>query len=189
MTFVFILALLFSQAPATKSASRQWHAANFQGLIVGRSKRAEMLRRFGQPKWSQTKPDDKDEDKNKGKEKEPPRLTWNHYEKISDLPGMTNIAVDSRTGIVTRIDFFPDRLTRAQAIAHFGTDYIVIRYAFDECERDEDVEAIYESPNGPLISVEYRGRGIAITVGANDMVTRIRYVSRPIGSTRSRCNP
>ena len=81
--------------------------------------------------------------------------------------------------------FYSDRLTKEQAIAP-GKSYVVTRYAFDSCG-DEDSEPVYESPNGPLISVKYRARGIAISVGNNDMVTRISYVSEPIGSAKSRC--
>ena len=181
MPFILILTVLFAQAPAAKTSSRQWHAANFRGLIVGKSKRADMLRRFGQPKWSQTKPGDKDEDR------ESPRVTWNNYEGIGELRGVTNIATSTRTGVITRIDFFPEQLTKGQAIAHFGAGYIITRYAFDECEHDEDVEAIYESPNGPLTSLEYRARGIAISIDNDDLVTKIRYVNGPIGSRKSKC--
>src|SRR5437879_3358023 len=99
MSFILILTLLFAQAPAAKTPSRQWHAANFRGLIVGKSKRADMLRRFGQPKWSQTKPGDKDQDR------ESERVTWNNYEGIGELRGVTNIATSTRTGVISRIDF------------------------------------------------------------------------------------
>jgi hypothetical protein len=159
--------------------NRQWRPATFRGVTVGKSKVSTMLRSWGPPKWSRTSKRDEDER----------QVTWTNYEKAGEFAGPTTVVSDTRTGVVTRINFYPDRLTREQAIAHFGKGYVVTRYAFDSCNNEEDSEPIYESPNGPLINVEYRARGIAISVGNNDMVTKISYVSGPIGSTRSRCSP
>jgi hypothetical protein len=159
--------------------ARPWRPATVRGITVGKSKVANMLRSWGQPKWSRTSKRDEDE----------VQVTWTNYENVGEFPGPTTVVSDTRSGVITRINFYPDRLTKEQAIAHFGKGYIVTRYAFDSCRDEEDSEPIYESPNGPLISVEYRARGIAISVGNNDMVTKISYVSGPIGSTRSRCNP
>jgi hypothetical protein len=137
-----------------------------------------MLRLIGQPKWSRTTPGEGDEH----------GTTWNNYERMGEFPGPLNVATDSTTGIVTRIDFYPQKLSKEQAIKHFGPRYVITRYAFDPCPGHEDEESIYESPNGPLMGVEYRARGIAIAVGYKEMVTKISYVSGPIGSAKPRCN-
>jgi len=159
---------------------RQWRPARYRGVAVGKSKVADMLRAWGKPKWSRTSKPEGDEES---------QVTWTNYERVGEFPGPTTVVSDTRSGIVTRINFYPDRLTKAQAIAHFGSDYVTTRYAFDSCLDEEDSEPIYESPNGPLVSVEYRARGIAISVGYQDMVTRISYVGGPIGSSKSRCKP
>ena|SRR5258706_4176558 len=177
MKLLLILGLILSQAPSARQVDRRWRPAVFRGITVGKSKRADMLRVLGEPKWSRTTPGEGEEH----------GTTWNHYEGIGEFPGLTNVANDSRTGIITRIEFFPNKLSKAQAIAHFGRGYVVTRYAFDPCEHDEDSEPIYESPNGPLVIVEYRARGIAVSVGDKDMVTRISYVDGPIGSAKSSC--
>ena len=206
MTLVVILALLFSQGPAAGTSNRRWGAGNLRGLIVGKSRRAEMLRRLGKPKWTQTAPKERDEggerDKDRdrgrypdrdrdrdrqGREKKPRRLTWNHYEGIGEFPGVTNIATDTRTGVITRIDFFPEKLTKDQAITHFGEGYQITRYEIDECVSDEEHQSFYESPNGSFVMVEYRRRGIAIVIVDNGFVNKIRYVNGPIGSARSKC--
>ena len=173
MKLLLILALILSQAPS----SRLWHPANFRGIAVGKSKRADMLRVLGRPKWSRTTPGEGDEH----------GTTWNNYERIGEFPGPTNVATDSVTGIITRIDFYPEKLSKDQAIQHFGRGYVITRYAFDPCPTHEDEESIYESPNGPLLSVEYRARGIAISVGYQDMVTKISYVGGPIGTAKPKC--
>jgi len=166
-------------AMSLAQTTRDWRPATFRGITVGKSKLAAMLRNWGKPKWSRSsKIGDEDER----------QVTWTNYEKSGEFPGPTTVVSDTRSGIITRINFYPDRLTKQEAIAHYGSGYVVTRYAFDSCGDEEDEEAIYESPNGPLVSVEYRARGIAISVGYNDMVTKISYVAGPIGSAKSRCS-
>ena len=181
MKLILILGLVLSQVPAGRqsapNANRRWRAATFRGMTVGKSKRADMLLLLGEPKWSRNTPGEGEEH----------GTTWNHYERIGEFPGLTNVANDSRTGTITRIEFYPDRLSKAQAIAHFGRGYVVTRYAFDPCFKDEESESIYESPNGLLVKVEYRRRGIAVSIGDKDLVTKISYVDEPIGSVKSRC--
>ncbi len=159
---------------------RQWRPATYRHVTVGKSKVADMLRSWGKPKWSRTSKREGDEES---------QVTWTNYERVGEFPGPTTVVSDTKSGVVTRINFYPDRLTKAQAIAHFGSDFVTTRYAFDSCLDEEDSEPIYESPAGPLVSVEYRARGIAISVGYQDLVTRISYVSGPIGSAKSRCSP
>jgi len=178
----FLLAVLFclGVVGSVAQSARQWRPATFHGVTVGKSKLANMLRSWGPPKWSRT---------SKRADEDEPQVTWTNYEKAGEFPGPTTVVSDTRSGTITRINFYPDRLTKVQAIAHFGKGYVVTRYAFDSCGGEEDSEPIYESPSGPLTNVEYRARGIVISIGNNDMVTKISYVSGPVGSAKSRCNP
>jgi hypothetical protein len=169
--------MLFSAVASAPQAGRQWRPATYRGVTVGKSRVADMLRVWGKPKWSRTSRREEDER----------QVTWTNYERAGEFPGPTTVVSDTRSGVVTRINFYPDRLAKEQAIAHFGSGYLVTRYAFDSCLDEEDDEPIYESPTGPLVSVEYRARGIAIAVGYKDLVTKISYVSGPIGSAQSRC--
>jgi hypothetical protein len=174
-----MLSLLLSQAPAVRVPNRVWRAATYRGLTIGKSRRADMLGVFGKPKWTRAP-------KREG-EDESDQEVWSSFERVGEFPGQTNVLSDRR-GVIERIDFYPDKLSKEQAIAHFGTDYIVTRYAFEACLGDEDSDHIYESQNGPLLSVEYRSRGIAISIGYRDLVTKISYVGGPIGSAKSKCN-
>jgi hypothetical protein len=182
MKFLLIFSLmLLSAAVLAPQANRQWRPAIYRGITVGKSRADHMLRAWGKPKWSRTSRLEAEEESR--------QVTWTNYERVGEFPGPTTVVSDTRSGVVTRINFYPDRLTKEQAIAHFGSAYIITRYAFDSCLDEEDDEPIYESPTGPLVSVEYRARGIAISVGYKDLVTKISYVSGPIGSAKSRCNP
>ncbi|HMG76489.1 MAG TPA: hypothetical protein VK582_23640 [Pyrinomonadaceae bacterium] len=176
---MFWLVLVSAVAPAPQTG-RQWRPATYRGVTVGKSKIADMLRAWGKPKWSRTSRREADEES---------QVTWTNYERVGEFPGPTTVVSDTKTGVVTRINFYPDRLTKEQAVAHFGSSYIITRYAFDYCLDEEDSEPLYESPTGPVVSLEYRARGIAISIGYKDLVTKISYVGGPIGSTKSRCNP
>src|SRR5437588_7361781 len=148
-------------------------------MTVGKSKLADMLRTWGKPRWSgNSKPEDEDAR----------QVTWTNYDKVGEFAGLTTVVSDTRSGLITRINFYPAKLSRQEAVAHFGSGYVVTKYAFDSCVSEEDSEAIYESPTGSLVIVEYRARGVAIYLGLKDMVTRISYVNSPIGSTRSKCS-
>lgn len=180
LLLVCLLTLSVTPAPAAQTG-RQWRPATFRGITVGKSKLAEVMRRWGKPKWSRASKPEADEGSR--------QVTWTNYEQAGEFSGPTTVVSDTKTGVVSRINFYPARLTKEQAIAHFGPGYVTTRYAFDSCQDEEESEPLYESPNGMVVSVEYRGRGIAITVGYQDMVTKISYVSGPIGSVKSRCRP
>ena len=174
--FIIVLTLCVATSVLSQTKS-SWKPATLRGVTVGQSKLSDVLRSWGKPKWSRT---------SKPEEDERP-VTWTNYERAGEFPGATTVVSDTRTQVITRINFYPDRLTKDQAIAHFGRNYVTTRYAFDSCADEEEADAIYESPNGPVVNVEYRSRGIAISIGYKEMVTKISYVSGPVGTTKSRC--
>jgi hypothetical protein len=137
------------------------------------------LRVFGQPKWSRS-PTREDNDESE-------REVWSNFEGVGEFPGPTNVLTDKR-GAIARIDSYPAALTKDQAIAHYGKAYVITRYDLDSCLGDEDSEALFESPKGPLLYLEYRARGIAMSIGYKDLVTKISYVKGPIGSPTSKCH-
>src|SRR5207248_11356735 len=137
-----------------------------RGIVAGKSRRADMLRRLGPPSSSRAH-----EGRQRGEDE---RETFNHYEGGGEFAGVFNVVVNKR-GIVSRVEFFPSKLSRDRTIAHFGPGYVTTRYAIDPCG-DEDSESIYEFATGPLTFLEYRDRGIAIAIGYQDLVTKILYV-------------
>ncbi len=166
-------------ASTTLQAGREWRAATYRGLTVGKSTSADILRVFGKAHWSGPPGDQPKDDPN-------PEV-WNEYEGGGAFPGKLTVVVDKRSGIIQRIDLYPEDLTKEQAIKYFGDDYITTRYDFDECLSDGESAPLYESPNGEFISIEYRGRGIAIAVNYQGKVNHINYVCKPIGALSSKC--
>lgn len=166
-------------ASPTRQAGREWHAATYRGLTVGKSTSADMLRVFGKPHWSGPPGDQAKSD--------PDPEVWNEYEDGGEFPGKLTVVVDKRRGVILAIDLDPRNLSKKQAIEYFGDDYIVTRYAHDDCLGNGESAPVYESPDGPITDIEYRERGIALDIGYGDRVNTISYVKGPIGAESSKC--
>ena len=159
----------------------QWRAAAYRGLTIGKSTRKDMLRIFGTPQWSGP-PGDQMKD-------EPKAEIWYEYEDRGEFPGKLTVIVDGRSGVILGIASYPKTMPKQVAIKHFGNDYLLTRYDFDFCLSRNGGESapLYESPEGSIISIEYRGRGVAIAVHEDDTVAHISYVKEPIGAKSSKC--
>lgn len=160
-------------------ATREWRAATYRGLALGKSVRAEMLSVFGEPEQSVPYDEDK-----------PNPGTLYFYKAEGEIKGDIAIAVDKRTDVILNVELRPETLSKEKAIKHFGDNYLVTRYSFDSCLEDEEADSapLYESPGGPIIRLEYRERGIAVAVDEDDNVLHISYVSEPVGAPSSKCN-
>jgi hypothetical protein len=168
------------QSPSpTRQTGGEWRAATYRGLTVGKSTSADMLRVLGKPHWSGP-PGDQTED-------DPDPEVWNEYEAGGDFPGKLTVVLDKRSGVILTIDLDPTNLSKKQAIEYFGDNYIVTRYAHDNCLGNGESAPVYESPDGPILDIEYRERGIAVSIGSGERVNTISYVKGPIGATSSQC--
>lgn len=159
---------------------REWRAATYQGLTLGLSTRAEMLRVFGEPQYSVPSEAEIQQDM------ENPEA-WYYYKKGGELQGELVVGVDKGSGVIIRLMLRPKNLTREAAIKYFGNDYVITKYDSDDCLGDGESVPLYESPNGTSVFIEYRDRGIAISSNYQGKVNEITYVSKPIGVPVSRC--
>jgi len=87
-----------------------------------------------------------------------------------------------KTRLVLNLILYPEKLKRDDAIKHFGDDYVLTRYEFCNGFDDEDDGPLYETPNGQLVHLEYRAKGISVVLQKNDEVHYISYGSRWIDS-------
>jgi len=156
-----------------------WRRATYRGLVVGKSRRGDMLRVLGKPDWSGPPGDQRNDDPNPEE--------WNEYSKGGEFPGKLTVIADKRTGRILRIDLYPEKLGKKTAIKHFGGHFTVTRYDFDECLSNGEAAPMYESPNGQFLSIEYRDRGIALAIDQPNEVHYISYVKGPIGARSSKC--
>jgi hypothetical protein len=162
---------------------RTWRAATFRGLTVGKSTRAGMLRIFGKPKWSGVAAGQVETD--------PKPVIWNEYEGVGDFPGKFTVEVDKSSDVIVGMFLSPENLSKDEAIKRFGDDSITTRYEFDSClsKCDEEGAPLYESLKGQFMYIEYRMRGIALSVDEMGKVKEIRYMNENelIGTTESKC--
>lgn len=160
-----------AQSVATKNKTgeeRAWGTATYRGVTVGKSKRADVYRVFGKPKWID-KWDKEDHE------------YWYNYEGVGELPGKFTVMIDTREQRVIGMTLAPDNLSKDEAIKHFGEGYIITKYDFCPGFKEQDSGHIYESPGGEAVYIEYRSRGIALLVNYMNKVDEILYVNEPIG--------
>ena len=82
-----LISLLLVPANGVQSESKPaWRPASFHGLIMGRSRRADMLRLLGRPKWTRSH--------NNGEREA--RQSFNNYEGIGEFPGDVTVVIDGR---------------------------------------------------------------------------------------------
>lgn len=159
---------------------RGWKPAKFRTLVMGRSKRSDMLRLLGKPVWSGRPMGEPENDPN-------PEV-WNDYDGGGEFPGKLSVVFRRRTGVIVSIYLYPAKLSKNEAIKHFGNDYVETRYDYDNCLGDEESAPMYESPNGQVRFIEYRSRGIALLI--DDDLSKVRdisYLSGPMGAPASKC--
>jgi len=167
-------AALLLSAQSEKANPSLWRAATFQGLTIGKSTRADMVRVLGKPLSSGPSAD-----------QAPPRpIIWNDYGLINgELSGRLAVEVDRRNNRIVSVSISPDNMSREDAIRYFGKGYLIMGYEFCRDEADATgVGTVYESPTSRQIEyVEYRSRGIAILIDSRGMVSGVDFRSARIG--------
>jgi hypothetical protein len=152
--------------------SKKWVPAVYRGLVVGRSTKADVLRVLGKPK-------------SVGKEQDTGVPTIS-YAVSHPVQGM--LVVYIRRGLLDSMSLFPQtQPTKDDIIGVLGSDYLVVRYAADDCLGEGGAAPIYEDRNGPIERIEYRSRGLAVSLHDGE-VDAILFVAKPFGPTRSRCS-
>lgn len=164
---------------------KKWQPATYKGLIMGTSTYDDMLRVFGSPLDIVPSESERDEEfKNS-----PIQKVWYYYKADGDILGKLVVGVNHRTKRIIRIIIRPQDadIPKEEVIKHYGNNYIITRYDFESCLGDWDSVPIYESPDGQIKRLEYRERGITVSLSYKDTVNEIIYESEPPGSPESKC--
>lgn len=155
----------------------KWRAATYKGLKVGASTRKEMLRILGNPQWAGYPSDQAKND--------PQPEVWNEYTKGVEFSGKLSVVTDKRSGVILRIHLYPENLMKGDAIKHFGTKYVMVRYDFDsQLTKDEEASPLCKSSNGVIETIEYPAKGIAVKISDNGKVNDINYLSKPLATSK-----
>lgn len=151
---------------------RGWCAGEYRGLTVGTSKYKDMVRILGKPLSSGPAADQND----------PVNFVWHDYGNIKGkLSGRLGIVIDKRIGKIVLISIAPSEITKEEVVRYFGPDYTTMGYEF--CEGFEGTSApTFENPKATeLNNIEYRSRGISISIGFRDQVNEVNFVAEPTG--------
>ena len=166
--------MAFSQtASGDCKPNRGWCAGTYRGLTVGQSSYADMVRILGSPLSSGPEADQND----------PKYFIWHDYGKLqSDFVGRLSIVTDKRSNKIVSILIAPDEMKKDAAINYFGPDYQTMTYQFCDGFENETATPVYEDPTATeLRNIEYRVRGISISIDYRDRVNEISIVAEPPG--------
>jgi hypothetical protein len=160
LTAILLLAVSAIAAPIP------WKSANFHGLIVGNSRRADVLRTFGAPNTTQHTP--------RGEELS--------YLARGDHKGDLTFRLD-RSGTITEIEeAFPIAIPRTRIYNELGKDALTEHYYSAKCAGD----ALYRDPRGSIELTLFPSRGIALWPDQNGYdFAALQYLARRPGLARA----
>jgi hypothetical protein len=172
MTTVVISAALNVESKAP--TSMPWNPATYHGLIMGRSTRADVFKVLGKPKWAGSEPDT--------------GVPIMSYDVADPLPGELEVYITK--GILEGMTLnLKEKVSQKDIIRLFGHNYIAVHYATDDCLDDGGAAPIYQNPDGPFKTMQYRDRGLVVHFIYNDddTVDSISFTFKPYGPTHSQC--
>ncbi|GEM_PF-5325808 len=164
-----------NQKPVEKKEKGKWQIGEYKGLIMGKSTREDMLRILGEPKECVFFKEHNAE--------------WCYFRDETEFKAKVMVSINKKKNKISFVQISPDTwLAINEAIGLFGDDFVFTQYAFDDCLGDWDSAPLYEAPNAPDIEyMEYRKKGIALSLTENKQIREFEYISEPIGSPKSRC--
>jgi hypothetical protein len=173
LVVVFAMTMPFAAGSQTP-ASNLWKPANYRGLIMGKSTRADVLRVLGKPKWI-------------GKE-EDTVVPIMEYEVVDPVPGKLTVFVHK--GTLDSVALSPTKpMLKDDIIRLFGHHYRTVHYSTDDCLDDGGAAPLFEDPKGPFEHMEFRSRGVTVALAYDDdeKVESIVFIDKSVIPTHSIC--
>jgi hypothetical protein len=162
--------------PASGSLSvfaqkRGWRVPTYEGLTLVKSRKADVVRRFGKPKWV-FHPEDEYDNPVKS-------LISYGYENVGGFEGRTEVVMKARTGVVIGVDLTPAEgrpLPSSDVLEKFGRDYVERGIGLGPCPTPRDIRdykpvARYEYP----AFLVYPQKGVIVMVKEDKNVGSISY--------------
>lgn len=157
--------------PQSGVARREWKPAAYRGLTVGVSTRADLFRTLGAPNM-------RSRDADTGA----PILLY-----LVDVPIKGWLSVYVAHNVIEYMALTPSQqLRRDDVVRVFGPDFTLATYAVENCLAKNGTSPAYESSSGSIQYLEYRSRGVAISL-YDDEPQEIVFTHHGLGSSHSRC--
>jgi hypothetical protein len=168
---MMVAASLTTSAQQSSAPEPKFVPASYHGLRFGKFRLPELEAKFGKPRYLA-----KGEDGG----------LYAGYSDIGPVPGKVEFWINPRTHVVESMSVSPENMSKARAIKVFGPGFILTQWEFAECRSEGGMAPIFRTPGGQLVRIEYRQRGIAISLDG-DRINEILYLSAPFGLERNPC--
>jgi hypothetical protein len=152
---------------------RKWHLPTYLGLVIGKSTKEDVKRRFGKPIWEGPPEEKLIETDSEGE------LLY-EYVNVGDIKGQTTIVLGARTGIVKAIEIYPQQvITLQEVFKRYGNNYIERPSNLGPCPTNEVVRNFkpLKEREYPFFLV-YPEEGMYISIQRDSTVLEIGYVMR-----------
>lgn len=165
---------MVTPATAQRSASAGFHPAEYRGIKMGKSKRRDVIARFGKPQW---------EGLSEG------GAYCLSYRDVGVVKGVVNIYLHGKVGVVSSLEIGPMDTNLEQVFNIFGKGAIETRWSEAACLAlgDGIGGPSYLDPKGEESVIEYRHLGVYIKARGR-LVEGITYADRPFGLDRNPCD-
>ena len=159
--------------PAQQVHQGKWHTPTYLGLTVGKSTKADIERKFGEPVWSGP-PEEKLVEADEEEE-----LLY-EYLNVGDIVGRTTFVLGARSGVIKAIEIYPQQdVTLQEVIRKYGSSYIERPSNLGPCPTDREVSEFkaLKEREYPYFLV-YPERGMYISIQKDGTVLEIGYIIR-----------
>lgn len=168
-----VTSMLWAFEDSYQSASAGFRPAVVSGIKLGKSKRRDVLKRFGNPEWQGIGEDGS---------------RWMKYTDIGIVKGMAQFVVDPKTDIVGLFVLSPTDTLIEDLLKILGPKYIKTRWTLTTCGEPTEMGFAYRDPQGEAELIEYRELGISIRVSVDGKrVDEIDYSDQPAGLDQNPC--
>ena len=171
--FCSYLALMLIYVVASAQAHK-WRAPTYQGLTLGKSKRADVERAFGRPVWS-GHPED-------GLDNPMENFLSYEYDDVGGFEGRTVVIMGRRSGVVEVIYLYPPYqhpLSRSVAVERYGGDYIERESAAGPCHTGKELRRLKRPAEREYpVFIAYPHKGMYFSVQRDESVLEIGFMLR-----------
>lgn len=161
-----------SDASMRKIRQYKWHIPTYQGITLGKSKKADVERIFGKPIWLGPPEEKLIPDKSENE-------LWYEYENVGGVKGRTTVILGARSQIAKAILLYYEHITREQVINQYGSGYIKRERTLGPCPSYNEIRKHKPSQKKmyPFFLI-YPRLGIYVTVQEDSTVSEIGYLMR-----------
>ncbi len=160
--------------PKVSASKLKWHVPTYQGLVLGKSRRASLVRKFGKPVWM-GHPEDEYDNPVKS-------LIKYNFENVGGFKGETWVVMNRRTGVIIDVALYPsedNRISRQQIVERYGSDFIERDDRLGPCPAAKELRT-YKQPEKiePLMFLVYPRKGMYVTIDYDHTAREIVYLMK-----------